>query len=175
MQIYRVFHRFAEYLATTLALLGGGVLFGLIVLTCGSILGRALLPLDLGFGPIRGIYDMTEIGIAVAIFAFLPWAQLRETHARVDLFRWVIPNRINHALDIVFNAMMAVVVAVGSYRLYLGMVDKIAYGETTLIAQIPVWYGYAASLIGAVGFFLIALFCTLRAVRRLMGGGAPDE
>lgn len=175
MKIYHLFNRLAEYLARTLALLGGGVLFGLIVLTCGSILGRALLPLDLGFGPIRGIYDMTEIAIAVAVFAFLPWAQLRETHARVDLFRWVIPIRINHALDLVFNAMMAVVVAVGTYRLYLGMEDKIAYGETTLIAQIPLWYGYAASLVGAVGFVFIALFCTLRAVRRLMGHEAPDE
>ena len=175
MQIYDLFARLAECLARTLALLGGVVLIGLIILTCGSIIGRALLPLDLGFGPIRGVYDMTEIGIAVAIFAFLPWAQLRETHARVDLFRWVIPPRVNRALDLVFNATMTVLVAVGTARLYLGMVDKIAYGETTLIAQIPVWYGYAASLIGAVGFVFIALFCTLRAVRRLMGHEAPDE
>jgi len=64
---------------------------------------------------------------------------------------------------------MAVVAIVGTYRLYLGMQDKLSFGETTLIAQIPVWQGYAAGLIGAAGFVVVALFCTLRAARRLAG------
>lgn len=159
----------AELLARGLALAGGAVLLAITLLTCVSIAGRALIPLDIGIGPIRGIYDMTEIAMAAAIFAFLPWAQLREAHARVDLFQWAIPSKMDQALDVVFNAAMSFVAAVGTYRLYLGMQDKMSYGETTLIAQIPVWQGYAASLVGAVGFVIVALFCTLRAARRLAG------
>ncbi|MDU8912287.1 TRAP transporter small permease [Aestuariicoccus sp. MJ-SS9] len=159
----------AERIAAALAILGGIVLLGIVVLTCISIAGRALIPLDIGLGPIRGIYDMTEIGMAAAVFAFLPWTQLREAHARVDLFQTVYPKGMNLFLDLLFNAAMFVVALVGTYRLYLGMLDKLSFGETTLIAQIPVWQGYAASLLGGVAFVLVAAFCILRSLRRLAG------
>lgn len=167
--MYRTLHMLAEFLARVLALAGGAVLIVVTALTCISIAGRVLVPLDIGLGPIRGIYDMTEIGMAAAIFAFMPWAQLREAHARVDLFQWAIPTKMDQLLDLLFNAAMAFVAFVGTYRLYLGMQDKLSFGETTLIAQIPVWQGYAAGLVGAVGFVIVALFCTLRAGRRLAG------
>ncbi len=161
--------KLANVIACTLALSGGFVLIVLIALNCVSIVGRAFVPFDIGLGPIRGIYDMTEIGMAAAVFAFLPWAQLREAHAKVDLFLPLIPNKVNQLLDVFFNLGMAFVATIGTYRLYLGMQDKLAYGETTLIAQIPVWQGFAAGLVGAVGFVLISVFCVLRAARRLAG------
>ena len=167
--MYRLLNTWAERIAVTLALLGGAVLLGIVVLTCLSIAGRALIPLGLGLGPIRGIYDMTEIGMAAAVFAFLPWTQLREAHARVDLFQPALPKTVNLLLDLVFNSAMFTVALVGTYRLYLGMLDKQSFGETTLIAQIPVWYGYAASLLGGAGFVLVAAFCILRSLRRLTG------
>ena len=71
-----------------------------------------------------------------------------------------------------FNAAMAGVAFVVTHRLYLGMQDKLSYGETTLIAQIPVWQGYAASLLGAMGFIIVAAFCVLRSGRRM--AGLPD-
>ena len=101
--MYAQSQHIAQVIARTLALAGGGALIVLIVLTCLSIIGRVFVPLDIGIGPIRGIYDITEIGISAAVFAFLPLAQLRETHARVDLFQWAIPRRINQGLDLLFN------------------------------------------------------------------------
>lgn len=168
--MYRSLDRIAEFIATALALAGGLVLLAIVALTCVSIVGRAFVPLDIGLGPIRGIYDITEIGMAAAIFAFLPWTQLREAHARVDLFATVMPRTLDRMLDLCFNIAMFLVALVGTHRLYLGMMDKLSYGETTLIAQIPVWQGYAASLVGGVGFILVAAFCMLRALRRLAGG-----
>lgn len=167
--MYRRLDRIAEAIARALALAGGVVLLFLVVLTCLSIAGRALVPFDLGIGPIRGIYDMTEIGMAAAIFAFLPWAHLKEAHARVDLFLPVMPVPLDRALDLLFNLAMFAVAVFGTWRLYLGMQDKLSYGETTLIAQIPVWQGFAASLVGAVGFVVIAAFCVLRSGRRFVG------
>lgn len=169
--MYLMLNRFADHVARVLAIAGGAVLLGLTLLTCISIIGRALIPLDIGVGPIRGIYDITEIGMAAAVFAFLPWAQYREAHARVDLFQWAIPKKAEQFLDVLFNASMAIVAYVGTSRLYLGMQDKISFGETTLIAQIPVWQGYTAGLIGAFGFVIVSVFCTLRALRRLVGYG----
>lgn len=171
--MYARLNRAAEVIATVLALAGGAVLVGLIAMTCVSIAGRVFVPLDIGIGPIRGIYDMTEIGMAAAVFAFLPWTQLNEAHARVDLFRNAMPGPMNRTLDLVFDFAMLTVALVGSYRLYLGMLDKYSNGETTLIAQIPLWQGYAASLVGGAGFALVAAFCVLRSARRLIG--LPDD
>ncbi len=170
--MYRRLQILVELVARVLAIAGGAVLLCIIVLTCVSIAGRALVTFDLGVGPIRGIYDMTEIGMAAAIFAFLPWAQFTEAHARVDLFQPMMPKTMDRVLDLLFNLAMLVVAAVGTWRLYLGMQDKLSFGETTLIAQIPVWQGYAASLVGAAGFILVAAFCVLRSGRRI--AGLPD-
>jgi len=167
--VYRFANRCAEITAVSLALAGGAVIILITALTCISIIGRAFVPLELGIGPILGIYDITEIGMAAAIFAFLPWAQLNDSHARVDLFRDRIPFVMAAGLDLLFTMAMLVVASVGTWRLYLGMQDKLAYGETTLIAQIPVWYGYAAGLVGASGFVLVSVFCVIRALRRLAG------
>lgn len=167
--MYQKISKLAEGLAAFLAIVGGLILLAIVALTCVSIIGRALVPFDIGAGPIRGIYDMTEIGMAAAIFAFLPWAQFKDAHARVDLFQSAMPQSMDRVLDLLFNAAMLVVASVGTYRLYLGMQDKLSYGETTLIAQIPVWQGYAASLVGGVGFILIAAFCIVRSIRRIAG------
>lgn len=166
--MYRRLDQYTALLAQTLAFAGGAVLLALIVLNCFSIIGRAMVPLDIGLGPIRGIYDFTEIGMAAAIFAFLPWAQYKEAHARVDLFLPVMPRLMDALLEQLFNIAMLLAAAIGSWRLYLGMMDKMNYGETTLIAQVPVWYGYAAGLVGAVGFVLVAAFCVLRSGVRML-------
>jgi TRAP-type C4-dicarboxylate transport system permease small subunit len=167
--MYGLLNKIALGIATLLALAGGAVLLCLIVLTCVSIVGRVFVPLDIGIGPIRGIYDMTEIAMAAAIFAFLPWAHLTEANARVDLLEPVLPGLVNKGLDLLFNLAMLVVAVVGTWRLYLGMLDKMSFREVTLIAQIPVWQGYAAALVGGIGFIVIAAFCVLRALRRAAG------
>jgi len=156
-------------MACWLALGGGLILLCLIALTCVSIVGRALVPLNIGIGPIQGLYDITEIGMAVAVFAFLPWCHLQQAHVSVDLCKRALPDGVNRLLDVLFNGAMLGVAGLGAWRLYLGMLDKISYGETTLIAQIPVWIGYAGSLAGAVGFVGVAVFCLLRALRCLAG------
>ena len=167
--MYAQISRIVEWIAMALAILAGTVLLVIVALTCVSIIGRALVPFDIGLGPIRGIYDMTEIGMAAAIFGFLPWAQFKEAHARVDLFEPIMPRVMDRLLDLVFNVGMFAVATVGTWRLYLGMLDKYSYGETTLIAQIPVWQGYAAGIVGGVGFIIVSAFCIFRATRRLAG------
>jgi TRAP-type C4-dicarboxylate transport system permease small subunit len=162
--MYAALNKAATVVAKTLALLGGAVLIGLILLTCLSIFGRAL-----GLGTIRGIYDVTEIGIATSVFAFLPWCQLKGGHATVELFAPMFGRVFNNVLTLIFDAMMLFIMVIGTWRLYLGMLEKHSYGETTLIAQIPLWQGYAACMLGAAGCVLVAAFCALRSLARLAG------
>lgn len=162
--MYGALSKIAHAVAKTLAVLGGAVLIGLILLTCVSIMGRAL-----GLGTIRGIYDLTEMGMAVAVFAFLPWCQLKGGHATVELFTPMFARSFNMALNLISDILMLFFAGVGTWRLYVGMLDKHSFGETTLIAQIPLWQGYAACMLGAVGGVLVAAFCILRSLARLSG------
>ncbi len=170
--MYALLARIADRIARATALLGGVLLLGITAMTCLSIVGRALVPFGIGPGPVRGIYDYTEIGVAVAIFAFLPICQLNRGHASVDIFKPHFAPVVNRLLDLAMDAAMFGVALIGAQRLWLGMLDKRHYGETTLIAQVPVWQGYAASLVGAVAFALVAAFCVLRSARALARGGA---
>jgi TRAP-type C4-dicarboxylate transport system permease small subunit len=167
--MYGILSRSAQSVARVMALAGGLLLLVIIVLTCVSIIGRALFSSGICCGPIRGIYDYTEIAVGAAIFAFLPWCQYQAGHAAVDLFKPAFPDGVNRLLNLVIDIAMLVLASLIAHRLWLGMLDKERFGETTLIAQVPVWIGYAACLVGAVGFVLVAAFCVLRALRGLIG------
>ncbi|MFT6676470.1 MAG: TRAP-type C4-dicarboxylate transport system permease small subunit [Sulfitobacter sp.] len=173
--MYQTLSRAIHGLAVLMACLGGALLLAVVALTVTSIAGRALLPLDIGIGPIRGIYDLTEVAMAGAVFAFLPWCQLQRGHATVDLFKPAFPPMLNLVLNLLMDLGMFIAAALIAWRLFLGLQDKIKYGETTLIMQLPVWQGYVLSLIGAVGFALVAAFCVLRALRAFARSDPSEE
>lgn len=154
-------------LAKAMALLGGAVLIVLVIMTCLSIAGRALVPL--GTQPIKGDYELIEMGIAFAVFAFLPWCQYMRGHAVVNLLQPAYPRMMNRWIDVIADAAMFGAAVIIAWRLYAGLGDKIRFGETTFILQLPVWWAYAAGLVGAVVFALVAAFCLLRSIRIALG------
>jgi len=166
-KMYRALGNSVEILARVMALAGGLVLAGLIVMTVASIIGRALI--GIGLGPIPGDFEMVEIGVGFAIFAFLPWCQLNYGHARVDLFQAAMSPRLNRIIDFLSDVLMAVAAALIAWRLLLGLFDKKGYFETTFILQFPIWMAYAASAAGALVFVVVAAFCILRSGRVLIG------
>ena len=165
--MYRTLAIMVEALARVMALAGGAVLAALIVMTVASIIGRALI--GLGLGPIPGDFELVEIGVGFAIFAFLPWCQLKQGHARVDLFQAAMSPRLNRVIDFGSDVLMAVAATLIAWRLILGLLDKKGYFETTFILQFPIWMAYAASAAGAVVFVVVSAFCILRSGRVLIG------
>lgn len=166
-----------------MAIVGGLVLTMLIVLTCVSVIGRGLntlghsailetwLPslanwlIETGVNPVSGDFELVQAGMAFTIFAFLPICQLRAGHATVDIFTNRLPERTNVWLIVFWEVVLAAVIIVIAWRLYVGMMVKVGNGQTTLLLQFPVWQAYAASFVGAAVAGLVALYC---AVGRLM-------
>lgn len=161
--MYERLSTLTSLLAKAMALLGGAVLIVLVIMTSLSITGRALVPL--GLQPIKGDYELIEMGVAFAVFAFLPWCQFSRGHAVVNLLQPAYPKVMNRWIDVIADAAMFGAAVIIAWRLYAGMGDKIRYSETTFILQLPVWWAYAAGLAGAVVFALVAAFCVLRATR----------
>ncbi len=152
-----------------LAILGGFVLAGLIVLTVTSITGRFFI--FAGLGPVPGDFELVEVCTAFAVFSFLPWCQYRRGHVTVDIFvGWMSPRKMAF-LSMIGNLLLSVIAGVILWRLVLGTFDKQAYNETTFILQFPLWWGYAASLVGAAIFVLVSLYTVWRSFNEMMGAG----
>ena len=71
------------------ALLGGALLAAVVPMNVASVIGTAVA------SPVPGDFELTQIGIAVAVFAFLPYVQLSRGNVSADIFtarasaRWV--------------------------------------------------------------------------------------
>ncbi|MEZ5538143.1 MAG: TRAP transporter small permease [Thiolinea sp.] len=180
-------HKLFTWLANAMALIGGLILTALIILTCISILGRGgntfahsglaeSFPglsewlIDTGIGPIQGDFELVEAGIAFAIFAFLPICQLRGGHASVDIFTSQMPPRFNQFLTVFWEILLAIIIVLISWRLFMGMLDKMNYNETTFLLQFPVWWAYAFSFAAS----LVAIYCAVVRAQNFIQG-RPEQ
>lgn len=174
--LYRVADRIAGFIARWMAYLGGVILVALTLATCVSIIGRELGKVGIGPGPIRGIFELTQIGIGAAIFAFLAYCIYNRGQATVDLLEPFFGKLGNRALDFAADALMLVAVSVVTWRLYLGMQDKLNsyFPETTTILEFPLWLAFAFALVGLIAAVFICAFCTIRTGLTLFGL-RPDD
>lgn len=144
----------ARRVITAWALLGGVALAGVVLVNVISVAGA------IAWQPFPGDFEMTEVGVAVAAFAFLPYCQLTGANVTADIFtagaspRWIAR----------FSAL-ASVVALGFsllllWRMYLGMLDQKAYGYTTAILQFPHWVAFVTILV-SLALLAVAAVITL--------------
>lgn len=169
----RLLGRGIYYLALTMAVLGGLALVAIMLITILSISGRALL--WAGLGPIPGDFELVEAGTAFAVFAFLPWCHLRREHATVEILTQYFGVVANRVIDVVVDLLMLVIAAVLAYQHWLGTLDKLAYGETSFILRFPLWWAYAAGLVGAVVFVVVAVYCLAGSIGILFGAGRRES
>ncbi len=159
----RSMYRLAEWLA----LVGGVVLVAITLMVVTSVTGRALT--SIGLGPVQGDFELVEVGMAVAIFFFMPWCYVKAGHATVDLLYMHMGPAGRRAIQVVSDLLMLGVWLVLVWQLGLGMLEKKEYLETTFILQIPIWWGYALSLVGGVAG------CLVYVARTLTGLGLAQE
>lgn len=155
-------------LARLLALIGGVLLVALAVMSVVSIIGRALTWANLG--PVPGDFELIEAGCAVAVFAFLPWCQFRGGHVTVDLMASYMPARLWAVMAVTGNIAMSVVAVIVTWQLWLGFRDKLAYGETSMILQMPIWWGYAAGAVASLVFVATCVYTVWRSLNIALAG-----
>lgn len=183
-------HRLMMTISRIMAIAGGIVLSVLILIVCLSILGRtantilhtglaeALIPglaerlIEAGIGAIRGDFELVEAGMAFSIFAFLPLTQVTAGHATVDIFTSWMPRGLLRLLQALIDILFAVVLVVIAVQLYSGMMSKVGSGQTTLLLEFPVWWSYAASVLGAAVAAIVAVYMALARIMEAATGRA---
>ena len=157
-----------------MAFLGCIVLCLLITITCLSVLGRELNGVLHWVGsdwaiwlanhvirPVNGDYELVEAGMAFAIFAFLPYCQITNGHAVVDIFTAKMSPTVNRILHSAAAVIFALVLVLIAAQLFGGLQSKLRSGQTTFLLEFPVWWSYAASMLGATVAVLVAVYMAL--------------
>ena len=112
----------------------------------------------------------------LAIFLFLPWCQLNRKHATVELLTNAFPRSLNRLLSLLWEAVFAGAILLIAWRLVVGMSDKMRYGETTFLLQMPVWWAFAACSFAAFFASLVAVYCVyLRAAETASGSAVQVD
>ena len=147
------------------ALLGGVVLLGIALMTTWSAFSGWV------FGkPLAGDFELTEIFVAVAIFAFLPYCQVSNANVTADLFTARAGPRVLAAFGL-FAALLALAIALLlTWRTWAGLIDYRKYVETTAILKIPVWTAYVPAL-ASLALLVVACLISLRESWRALRSG----
>ena len=69
-------------------------------------------------------------------------------------------------------AAIAAVIVLIAWRLGVGAMDKMRYGETTFILQYPVWWGYAFAMVGAVVAVIVSFYMLAVRIGEVVTGKA---
>ena len=142
-------------LITGWALAGGVVLLLVVAMHTWSVIGNQ-------FGlPFPGDFEMTEIGVANAAFAFLPYCQLTGANVTADIFtsratkRWIARFSLaGSTVALAFSSLLL-------WRMFAGMLDQKNYGYETAVLQFPNWIGWLPVLV-SLALLVLASLVTLR-------------
>lgn len=162
--------RALHLVATGVALLGGLVLFALTLLTVISVVGRAAFS-----APIPGDFELVELGMAVAIFSFLPYCQIVRGNVIVDLFTTRASTRTKALLDGVGNLIYTAIAALLTWRVALGGLEVRDYSETTMVLRVPVWWGFVPAVAFLAFLTVVCAYTVWRSALEYRGelAGAP--
>jgi TRAP-type C4-dicarboxylate transport system permease small subunit len=135
------------------ALAGGLLLLGVVMVNAVSLAGNILM-----HQPVPGDFEIVEVGVAVAVFAFLPYCQITDANVTADIFTaWAGP-RTRGVLG-----LLAALIALGFallllWRMWYGLLDYREYREVTTIYQFPIWIAFVPILFSLV---LLTLACLI--------------
>jgi len=144
------------------ALIGGGVLVCVVLVNAYSILAGAIVN-----RPFPGDFELTEMGVAIAAFCFLPYCQLRGSNVSADIFTAAAGPRAIAAMS-VFSATIAILFsALLIWRMSHGLSDYIEYAEITGILSIPIWWAFVPALISLVLLSVASIISFIEALDKL--------
>jgi TRAP-type C4-dicarboxylate transport system permease small subunit len=149
--------RVLEILAKACALAAGALVAMMVVVTCGSIIGRETVGRTL-----TGDFELVGLATGAAVGLFMPLCQFHRGNIVVDVFTAKAPLSVNNALERFGALLLGLCCALLAWRAALGGLSSFQAGSTTMLLGVPEWYAYAPMVPGfaltAVIAFAQALF-----------------
>ncbi len=156
--------RVLEILAKAFALAAGALVGLMVVITCGSIIGRETIGRTL-----TGDFELVALATGAAVGLFMPLCQFHRGNIVVDVFTAKAPPAVNEALERIGALLLGLCSALLAWRATLGGLSSFQSGSTTMLLGVPEWYAYAPMV---PGFALTAVIAFWQA---LAGFNTPSQ
>jgi len=149
-----------------LAIAGGLVFVGIVVMSIVSITGRKIAA-----SPVPGDVEMLQMCAAFAASAFFAYCHLINGDVKVDFFTHNVAPRKVHAMDAFGSLLVALFGALIAWRTAVGALSIKDVGETSAILGWPVWI---AQILMVPGFVMLAAAgaytCAMHLQRAMVAG-----
>ena len=158
-----------EFLAKLCAIAAGVLLTTITLMTCASLIGR-----NTTGWTIVGDFELTGAATGAAVALFLPWCQVRRGNIIVDFFtvRASAPTRA--WLDRIGALLLAVMMALMSWRSFLGGLSASKTQAGSMMLGFPEWAVYVCMVPPLLLCTLIALVQAVRGVDRGAAAGQRE-
>jgi len=156
--------RFSIRISSLLVAFGGFCLVAACVLTGLSIIG------GLTFKPLPGEIELVEALCGLAVFAFLPFCQLKRGHVGVDIMISGFGSKAMNWTQLIGDIIIAALIGLLTWRHAIGTFDKFENGETTALLLMPVWWGYAIALALLAANLIVCLYIILADICEIRSG-----
>lgn len=130
-----------ERLARYAAVLGGGVLLLMAVITCASVISR----LTVG-RPFLGIFEMVELFTGIAVLSFFPYTHITRGNVMAEFFTQKAPRFLRDILDMIADIAFLAIAGFLFWRVGAGFLESLHSLDRTFVLNLPEWafYGPAA-------------------------------
>jgi TRAP-type C4-dicarboxylate transport system permease small subunit len=134
------------------AAIGGLILIAIATMTVVSVVGRAFFS-----SPILGDVELVQLGSAVVVSCFLPYAQFRHANIIVDFFTTNASARTQRWMDLLGTLLYTGVLVLVCWRVGAGGVAIHEAQEKSMLMGLPLWIPYLLMLPGLALCALIGL------------------
>jgi len=148
------------WLAFFLELIAAVTLFLLMLLTCADVFGRYFLD-----NAVDGTTELTEMGIAILVFAEMPVITWRGGHVVVDILDKMMGSAMIKALGLLAAFLMSTSLYFLAVRIYELASRSLRRDEVTEYLQMPV--GYIIEYIAIMSWITAAAMITYGVYRLL--------
>ena len=125
--------RWESVLDQFLGILAATVLMLLMIVTFIDVAGRYLF-----LAPLPGAFEMTEIMMAMLIFAGLPLVSRANQHVTVNLIIGLLSPKIRHFQRLITQIIMTLVFGVMAWRMWIKAVEMLVQGDETAYLLLPI-------------------------------------
>jgi TRAP-type C4-dicarboxylate transport system permease small subunit len=157
-----------RWIGLGLEVISATVLFLLMVLTSLDVAGRYLFN-----NSVNGAFELTQMGLAIIVFAQMPLITWRGSHVVVDLLDHILGNRIVKILGIFSVFIVSSSFYFLALRIYELAERSLRREEVTEYLQIPT--GYLTEYIAIMSWITAACMLTYGAYRVLKGNNVSQQ
>ena len=141
-------------LASVLNGLAAVTLMALMIITCIDVFGRYLFN-----SPLTGSTELTEMSLAILVFAGFPVISWRNDHVVVDIMDKFVPPTADFVRAIIINLICAGALVYIGQNVYKLGVRSMSYGEVSEYLAIPT--GWVIVVIAVMCWFSSAMVLTM--------------